>query len=144
MTSLAGLLASVLATLGTLVALAPGAVAQVVPISRGTFNVFDTPDCVGTGTSPKVTVPFSIGGRNTTTVRGRPRPRPQRRHRVLRWSVVDNGATENPMGDRPGPARAAPTDRQFPTASARARRRGALGIGVVIVMTARKAPQDAG
>ena len=34
------------------------------PRSRGTFFVFDSPDCTGRGNTPRVTVPFSIGGRN--------------------------------------------------------------------------------
>jgi hypothetical protein len=37
---------------------------QAATRSKGTMSVYDTPDCTGNGNSPKVTVPFSVGGRN--------------------------------------------------------------------------------
>lgn len=51
---------------GVLVALVSllGAAPGIDALSRGTFFVFDSPDCTGNGNAPKVTVPFSVGGRS--------------------------------------------------------------------------------
>ncbi len=53
---------SVIGVLVVLVALASGA--PGVDASRGEFFDYDSPDCIGNGNAPKVTVPFSVGGRS--------------------------------------------------------------------------------
>jgi LPXTG-motif cell wall-anchored protein len=57
-------LATVVALIGAVVIITSSPADALIDRSKGSFFVYDTPDCTGQGTASTVTPPFSIGGRN--------------------------------------------------------------------------------